>query len=73
MSDDYLAINRANWDSRAPIHVRGYGIERYVADASALSDVVRFDLPRLGDVAGLEVVHLCHRYGHAEPAGSARM
>lgn len=61
MSDDYLAINRANWDSRAPIHVRGYGIERYVADASALSDVVRFDLPRLGDVAGLEVVHLqCH-------------
>jgi 2-polyprenyl-3-methyl-5-hydroxy-6-metoxy-1,4-benzoquinol methylase len=61
VSDDYLAINRANWDSRAPIHAEGYGIERYLADPAALSDVVRFDAPRLGDLAGLDVVHLqCH-------------
>lgn len=61
MSEDYLATNRANWDSRAPIHVRHYGIERLLADPAALSDVVRFDLPRLGRLDGLDVVHLqCH-------------
>ena len=26
-SADYLAINRANWDSRAPIHAQNYGID----------------------------------------------
>ena len=58
---DYLAINRANWDSRAPIHAQNYGIERLLEDPSALSQVVTFDLPRLGDIAGLDVVHLqCH-------------
>jgi SAM-dependent methyltransferase len=60
-SADYLAINRANWDSRAPIHAQNYGIERLLEDPSALSQVVTFDLPRLGDIAGLDVVHLqCH-------------
>lgn len=61
MADDYLDINRANWDSRAPIHAEAYGLERYLDDPGALSDVVRFDLPRLGDITGLDVVHLqCH-------------
>lgn len=45
MSDSYLEINRANWDSRAPIHARNYGIDQLLADPEALSDVVRFDLP----------------------------
>ena len=44
---DYLEVNRANWDSRAPIHAKAYGIEGLLADPTALSDVVRFDLPRL--------------------------
>lgn len=58
---DYLAVNRANWDSRAPVHARAYGIERLLADPKALSDVVAFDRPRLGDIAGLEALHLqCH-------------
>ncbi|MCB0913804.1 MAG: class I SAM-dependent methyltransferase [Propionibacteriaceae bacterium] len=58
---DYLEVNRANWDSRAPIHAGGYDIDRLLADGTALSDVVRFDLPRLGDLAGLDVLHLqCH-------------
>jgi 2-polyprenyl-3-methyl-5-hydroxy-6-metoxy-1,4-benzoquinol methylase len=58
---DYLAINRANWDGRAPIHAQNYGIERLLEDPSALSQVVTFDLPRLGDITGLDVVHLqCH-------------
>lgn len=58
---DYLAVNRANWDSRAPLHVRNYGIDELLADPSALSQVVAFDRPRLGDLSGLDVVHLqCH-------------
>jgi 2-polyprenyl-3-methyl-5-hydroxy-6-metoxy-1,4-benzoquinol methylase len=61
VDDDYLAINRANWDSRAPLHARAYGLQAYLDDPTALSEVVRFDLPRLGDVAGLDTVHLqCH-------------
>ncbi|HET7724477.1 MAG TPA: class I SAM-dependent methyltransferase [Propionibacteriaceae bacterium] len=61
MDDDYLAINKANWDSRAPLHARAYGLEKYLDDPHTLSEVVRFDLPRLGDVSGLEAVHLqCH-------------
>lgn len=59
--DDYLAVNRANWDSRAPIHVRAYGIDELMADPTAISDVVAFDRPRLGDLTGLDVLHLqCH-------------
>ncbi len=61
MSEDYRDINRANWDSRAPVHARNYGNERLLADPTALSDVVRFDLPLLGRLDGLDVVHLqCH-------------
>jgi SAM-dependent methyltransferase len=38
-----------------------YGLARYAADPEFLSDVVRFDLPRLGDVSALRGVHLqCH-------------
>ena len=61
MDDDYLAINEANWDSRAPLHARAYGLQKYVDDPELLSEVVRFDRPRLGDIAGLDTVHLqCH-------------
>src|SRR4051794_15960047 len=60
---DYREINRANWDERAPAHAASpdYGVARFAEDPSYLSHVVRFDLPRLGDVAGLDGVHLqCH-------------
>jgi SAM-dependent methyltransferase len=60
---DYRDLNRANWDERAPAHAasRDYAFERFAADPEFISDVVRFDLPRLGDVAGLRGVHLqCH-------------
>jgi SAM-dependent methyltransferase len=60
---DYRTVNRANWDDRAQAHAASadYSIEKYVADPAHLSRVVRFDLPRLGDIAGLRVVHLqCH-------------
>ena len=60
---DYRAVNRASWDERAPAHAASpdYAVDRLVADPEALSDVVTFDLPRLGDVSGLRGVHLqCH-------------
>ncbi len=61
MTEDYLAVNRANWDSRAPIHARNYGIEALLTNPSSISQVVAFDRPRLGDLTGLDVVHLqCH-------------
>ncbi|MFT3888612.1 MAG: methyltransferase domain-containing protein [Arachnia sp.] len=59
---DYLDINRANWDARADVHVGpgGYGLDE-IADPGWLSDVVQFDRPLLGDLAGVEGVHLqCH-------------
>jgi len=59
--EEYLTVNRANWDSRVEHHVRGYGLDAFRSDPEHLSDVVRFDLPRLGDITGLDVVHLqCH-------------
>ncbi len=61
--DPGIELNRASWDERAPAHAAspGYALERFLADPSFISDVVRFDLPRLGDIAGLRGVHLqCH-------------
>lgn len=61
--DDYLEVNRRNWDERATVHAASaeYGFERFVADPGHLSDVVRFDRPALGDVCGRSGIHLqCH-------------
>lgn len=61
--DEYLRVNRANWDERAPAHAAspGYGIQRFVDEPRFLSEVVRFDRPRLGDITGVNTVHLqCH-------------
>lgn len=60
---EYLTINRANWDERAPIHETSpdYDRERFLRDPAAISDVVAFDRPRLGDLTGQRAVHLqCH-------------
>jgi SAM-dependent methyltransferase len=59
--DDYRSINLANWNSRVPVHEQGYALQPFRDDPAHLSGVVRFDLPRLGDVAGLDGIHLqCH-------------
>jgi SAM-dependent methyltransferase len=59
--DDYASVNLANWNSRVEHHERGYGLEEFLVDPEHLSNVVRFDLPRLGNIEGLDVVHLqCH-------------
>ncbi|WP_297372698.1 class I SAM-dependent methyltransferase [Cryobacterium sp.] len=61
----HLDTNRANWDDRASAHAArtglGYQVQRYVDDPTLLSEVVRFDLDRLGDIKGLRTAHLqCH-------------
>ena len=52
--DEYLALNRAMWDERAPAHAASpdYAVERLVADPTLLSDVVLFDRPRLIAIRG---------------------
>jgi SAM-dependent methyltransferase len=61
--DESFRVNRASWDERAPAHAAspGYAIDRFLTDPAFISHVVRFDLPLLGEVAGLDGVHLqCH-------------
>jgi SAM-dependent methyltransferase len=63
MDERYAEVNRASWDERAPAHAGSpdYALTEFVEDPSFLSRVVRFDLPRLGDIRGLRGVHLqCH-------------
>ena len=63
IEDRYYRDNLAAWDERAPAHARadGYRVQRFHEDPAYLSDVVRFDIPLLGEVDGLEGVHLqCH-------------
>lgn len=58
-----LDVNRSYWDERAPAHAASpdYRLDDFLADPAFISDVVRFDLPRLGDVAGAHGLHLqCH-------------
>lgn len=57
-----VSLNRANWDERVPIHLGSpdYDPARF-DDPAFLTHVVRFDVPRLGDVTGLRGLHLqCH-------------
>ena len=61
--EEYLEFNRAMWDSRAATHAvsKAYDLDRFRTDPQAISDVVRFDLPLLGSIDGLQAVHLqCH-------------
>src|SRR4051794_27212919 len=60
---DWYELNRANWGDGAAPHAASpsYAVGRFLQEPDFLSDVVRFDQPRLGDVRGLRAVHLqCH-------------
>jgi SAM-dependent methyltransferase len=60
---DYRTVNRASWDERVPAHAASpdYNVRRFEQDPVFLSQVVRFDLPLLGDISGVRGVHLqCH-------------
>ena len=58
----HFADNRANWDDRAALHeAAGYGIAELLASPGAITKDVAADLGRLGDLTGLDVIHLqCH-------------
>ncbi|NQW71616.1 MAG: class I SAM-dependent methyltransferase [Actinobacteria bacterium] len=60
---DSFEINLRNWNERVPLHSASqeYGLDRFRSDPEHLSDVVRFDVERLGPLAGQRVAHLqCH-------------
>lgn len=64
---DHLDVHRAanfrNWESRVPIHAgsQTYDLAGLAADSARLSPVVAYDRPWLGDLTGLDVVHVqCH-------------
>lgn len=60
---DSYEVNRRNWDERVALHAASqeYGLPRFAEDPSHVSDVVRFDIPRLGNLVGVRGVHLqCH-------------
>ena len=61
--DRFRRTNLDCWEERAPAHAASpdYHAEELATDPDFLSKVIRFDLPRLGSVTGLDVVHLqCH-------------
>lgn len=61
--DHFRQTNLENWEARVPVHMApdGYGAQALADDPAALSTVVAYDAPRLGDLAGLRAVHLqCH-------------
>jgi SAM-dependent methyltransferase len=62
MVENWRAINAANWESRVPVHTAADGYDRAAFDDPAyISDVVRYDLLRLGRIDGQVVAHLqCH-------------
>jgi SAM-dependent methyltransferase len=58
--DNWLAVNRANWDERAAIHVTSkfYDINGWLRDEPGPTTL---EVNALGDVDGLSLVHLqCH-------------
>ena len=61
-TDRWREVNKANWESRVPLHTApgGYHLDAF-DDPRHVSRVVSYDLPRLGRLDGLDVVHLqCH-------------
>lgn len=62
MVETYLDANRLLWDERADIHIDDatgfYGIDRFLAGEDVLNPI---EASEVGDVAGIEVLHLqCH-------------
>ncbi|MEV0380843.1 class I SAM-dependent methyltransferase [Nonomuraea sp. NPDC050643] len=58
--DDYLQVNRANWNARVPIHVGSdfYDVEGFKAGGSPLRP---FEIEEVGEVSGRRLAHLqCH-------------
>ncbi|WP_330230837.1 class I SAM-dependent methyltransferase [Nocardia sp. NBC_00508] len=59
-AEDWIVLNRANWDERVPIHAAGgfYDLPGFIEGAEALRD---FELAEVGNVRGRRLLHLqCH-------------
>ena len=71
MAEDWLALNRANWDERVPIHLASglYGLPALRAGRHRLDPLADAMLPPL---AGLRVLHLQCHFGQDTLALAAR-
>lgn len=61
--DESRAQNLKSWESRVDVHAgsRMYDLDGMVSGAKQFSDVFAYDVEPLGDVVGLDTVHLqCH-------------
>ena len=59
-ADDYLEVNRKNWDSKVEAHVQSefYNLKGFKDGENALNDI---ELELLGNVQGKSILHLqCH-------------
>lgn len=59
-TSDWRRLNQANWDERTAVHLgpRGYDMSSHLAGRGRLDAIVDGEI---GDVAGLEILHLqCH-------------
>jgi len=60
MSDNYLEINKNSWNNRVDAHLHSafYDVQGFINGKSSLNAI---ELELLGDVRGLEILHLqCH-------------
>jgi SAM-dependent methyltransferase len=59
--DHYRQANLENWEARVSVQLAADGVQAFADDPSALSTVVAYDAPRLGNLTGVRAVHLqCH-------------
>src|SRR5512139_145143 len=55
---DYYEGNRALWDELTDVHIKSYGVDRFLHGQSTLDEI---QLRDLGDVRGRSMLHLqCH-------------
>lgn len=59
---DYLAINKALWNAKTPVHVESdfYDTQSFINGANTLNDI---ELKLLGNLKGKKVLHLQCHYG----------
>lgn len=61
MADDHLELNRASWDERVPVHVNSDFSDAKGFLAGTHDPLRPFEIAELGEVEGLDLVHLqCH-------------
>lgn len=57
---DYIKLNKANWNSRVPVHLNSnfYDVNEFLSSGNSLNDI---ELGLLGNIEGKTILHLqCH-------------